>query len=64
MEKIKAKTTVLVMLLSFLSVTYESCRKPDVDEQEKSNQDNTNAIHYTKQYPADVATEWFTLLTE
>jgi hypothetical protein len=51
------------MLLSLLSVTNESCRKTDAEEREKSNRGNTNAIPQTKQYPADVATEWFTLLT-
>jgi hypothetical protein len=49
-----------------------SCKKADVPDSNQGNTDiagtaarnSKNALPYTKQYPADVATAWYTLLTQ
>lgn len=71
MRKFNWRTMVSVILLSLLSAANQSCRKTDAvtkqaDEEQLAAQasGHINALPHTKQYGAEVATEWFTLLTE
>lgn len=59
-------TRVLVITLSLVSVVVGSCveNHPVVVENSSRIKANSNALPHTKQFEADVATEWFTLLTE
>jgi len=66
-----ARMILVIILLAQLAFQLESCQKSvSLPEQisnaefvTQANSDNTKALPHTKQYPADVATEWFTLLT-
>lgn len=72
MKTIKlAGMTLTFILLAQLTILFESCHKevtppkktgtPEVATQ--INNTYANALPHTKQYPAEVATSWFTLLT-
>lgn len=53
------RMSLLLILLAQAAFLTESCQKSD-----SQNKDLANALPYTKQYSADVATAWFSLLTE
>jgi hypothetical protein len=63
---------LFIIILSSFSISNESCKKAGtVGGNELSSElatqsvnANANALPHTKQYPADVATAWFNLLTE
>jgi len=63
--------TLTFILLAQLTILFESCQK-EVSSPEKKGDDEfatrinkspENSLPHTKQYPADVATAWFSLLT-
>ncbi len=64
MKKFNFGTKVLVITLSLISVVFGSCVEvvPVVETFKVKN--NLSALPHTKKFQADVATEWFTLLTE
>ena len=59
----------LVLFLAVFATALESCKKTDVPrgslpETESNANPSVSALRHTKQYPADVATSWFRLLTD
>ena len=66
-----AGMTLIILLLTQLTIFFESCQKEvsvprevkAVEIATRTNNANVNALPHTRQYPADVATAWFTLLT-
>jgi hypothetical protein len=54
--KTSRKILLLIILLSSFAIFTESCKKPPPPI--------VSSLPHTKQYPADVATTWFTLLTD
>ncbi|MCL6259842.1 hypothetical protein M3O96_12130 [Aquiflexum sp. TKW24L] len=63
MRKFNYRTKVLVMTLS-LSVVVGSCVENIPIVETSKVKDNLSALPHAKKFEADVATEWFTLLTE
>ncbi len=64
MRKFNYGTKVLVMTLSLLSVVVGSCVEIIPAVETFKVKDNLSALPHTKKFQADVATEWFNLLTE
>lgn len=64
MRKIYYRTKVLVMTLFLLSLVVGSCVEIVPAIERFKVKDNLGALPHTKQFEADVATEWFNLLTE
>ena len=64
MKKFKLGTKVLVITLSLLTVVVGSCVEVVPVLETFKVKDNLSALPHTKKFEADVATEWFTLLTE
>ncbi|ULQ55472.1 vanadium-dependent haloperoxidase [Flavihumibacter rivuli] len=65
MKKINLPKLALIGLLAIFAVANQACRKGVADEVVVLPAKNqSSALPHTKQYPAEVATEWFMLLTE
>ncbi|MGI8600917.1 MAG: hypothetical protein ACR2KB_16805 [Chitinophagaceae bacterium] len=65
-----ARLMLSILVLVLITFSFEACQKknsfPETMKEEfamRSN-GNANALPHTKQYPADVATQWFRLLTD
>ena len=70
MKTIAAKSSVMLILLLFVFGN-QSCKKTDklLDKPNELSEElvesgRSNKLRHTKQYPSDVATQWFTLLTD
>lgn len=72
MKRFKLTATAIVLLLLPLTIFFASCKKEMATHTENgpvelttsSVKSSLNTLRHTKQYPSDVANQWFTLLTD
>ena len=62
MKRLKLGKILLLLFLPTFAITNESCKKSDAGDSDGKGQGN--ALPHTRQYSAEVATEWFRLLSE